>query len=92
VVADARAAGRTVIAVSHDLRFVADVFERVVVLRAGRVVLDATPGRAFAAENWETLRGTGLEPPTAAVIAGRLGLETVATEDALVAALAARAA
>jgi len=92
VVFDAREAGRTVIAVSHDLRFVADVFERVVVLRAGRVVLDAAPGRAFAIGNWETLRGTGLEPPMAAVIASQLGLETVATEDALVAALAARAA
>ena len=92
VVADARAAGRTVIAVSHDLRFVAETFERVVVLRAGRVVLDDTPPRAFAAANWETLRDTGLEPPAAAVLASRLGFTSVATEDALVAALAARAA
>ena len=92
VVADARAAGRTVIAASHDLRFVADVFDRVVVLRAGRVVLDAAPGRAFATGNWEALRGTGLEPPMAAVIASQLGLESVSTEDALVAALAAQAA
>jgi energy-coupling factor transport system ATP-binding protein len=92
VVADAKAAGRTVIAVSHDLRFVADAFQRVVALRAGRVVLDAAPAHAFAIGNWETLRGTGLEPPMAAVIASRLGLESVATEDALVAALAAQAA
>ena len=92
VVADARAAGRTVIAVSHDLRFVAETFERVVVLRAGRVVLDDTPARAFAAAHWETLRDTGLEPPAAAVLASRLGFASVATEDALVSALAARAA
>jgi len=91
VVADARAAGRTVIAVSHDLRFVAETFERVVVLWAGRVVLDAPPARAFAVGNWEVLRSTGLEPPAAAVVASRLGLEAVATEDGLVAALAAAA-
>ena len=92
LVGDARDAGRTVIAVSHDLRFVADTFERVVVLREGRVVLDGPPARAFAAANWETLRGTGLEPPPAAVVASRLGLESVATEDALVAALVAQTA
>jgi energy-coupling factor transport system ATP-binding protein len=92
VVADTRAAGRTVIAVSHDLRFVAQTFERVVVLRAGQIVLDDVPGRAFTAEQWEKLRSTGLEPPTAAVLASRLGFDAVATEDALVGALAAQAA
>lgn len=92
VVADVHAAGRTVIAVSHDLRFVAETFERVVVLRAGRIVLDDAPGRAFASGHWETLRTTGLEPPTAAVLASRLGFDSVATEDALVAAVAAQAA
>jgi len=92
VVAEAHAAGRTVIAVSHDLRFVAETFERVVVLRAGRVVLDDTPARTFAAEHWDTLRDTGLEPPLAAVVASRLGLKSVATEEALVAALAGRSA
>jgi energy-coupling factor transport system ATP-binding protein len=92
VVAQAHAAGRTVIAVSHDLRFVAETFERVVVLRAGRIVLDDSPGRAFEAGHWDTLRSTGLEPPMAAVLASRLGIEGVATEDALVTALAAQAA
>jgi energy-coupling factor transport system ATP-binding protein len=91
VVASVRATGRTVIAVSHDLRFVADTFERVVVLRAGRVVLDAPPAEAFASPNWSVLGETGLEPPPAAVVADRLSLPGVATEDALVAALAAKA-
>jgi energy-coupling factor transport system ATP-binding protein len=92
VVAQAHAAGRTVIAVSHDLRFVAETFERVVVLRAGRIVVDDTPGNAFRAERWDTLASTGLEPPGAAVLARGLGFEGVATEGALVAALAAQPA
>ncbi|MGH2488487.1 MAG: energy-coupling factor ABC transporter ATP-binding protein [Candidatus Limnocylindria bacterium] len=92
LVTDARAAGRTVIAVSHDLRFVAETFERVVVLRGGRVVLDETPARAFASGQWQALRDTGLEPPMAAVLGARLGYASVATEEALVAAMAATAA
>jgi energy-coupling factor transport system ATP-binding protein len=81
--------GRTVIAVSHDLRFVAETFPRVVVLRAGRVVLDGSPAEVFAAPAWEALRSTGLEPPTAAVLGEQLGVGPVATEADLVAALAA---
>jgi energy-coupling factor transport system ATP-binding protein len=41
--------GRTVIGISHNLRFVADAFERVVVLAAGRVVLDGPPSRVLVA-------------------------------------------
>jgi energy-coupling factor transport system ATP-binding protein len=89
VVAAVSAEGRTVIAISHDLRFVAETFGRVVVLRAGRVVLDGPPEEAFAAGAWDTLRGTGLEPPAAAVLAERLGVGPVATEAALVRALVA---
>jgi energy-coupling factor transport system ATP-binding protein len=89
VVAQAHAAGRTVIAVSHDLRFVAETFERVVVLRAGQVVIDGPPRKTFGDENWDTLANTGLEPPAAAVLAHRLNIDGVATEDALVASLAA---
>jgi energy-coupling factor transport system ATP-binding protein len=81
--------GRTVIAISHDLRFVAETFGRVVVLRAGRIVLDGTGAEVFAAGAWETLRGTGLEPPVAAVLAERLGVGPLATEAALVRALVA---
>ncbi len=83
--------GRTVIAVSHDLRFVAETFPRVVVLRAGRVILDASPGEAFDATNGDVLRSTGLEPPPVAVLADQLGVRGVSTESGLVAALAADA-
>ena len=41
--------GRTVVGISHNLQFVADAFERVVVLAAGRVVLDGPPSRVLAA-------------------------------------------
>ncbi len=88
-VGTAKAAGRTVITISHDMRFVARACDRVVVLRDGMVILDAPPGEAFSNANWETLRSTGLEPPFAAVAAHRLGLGAVATEEALVSALAA---
>lgn len=88
VIADAHAAGRTVIAISHDMRFVAETFERVVVMRAGAVVLDGPPTSVFAASAWETLAETYLEPPLAAVIGERLGLGSTPTDEELVAALA----
>ena len=55
-------AGRTVIAISHDMRFVAETFARVVVMRAGEVALDGPPAEVFAERNWETLASTFLEP------------------------------
>ena len=89
IVAELSAAGRTVIAVSHDMRFVAESFERVVVMREGRIVLDGTPSEAFAEAAWPTLASTYLEPPLAARVGARLGLGATPTESALVAALAA---
>ena len=79
--------GRTVVAISHDMRFVAESFERVVVMRDGRVVLDGTPEEAFAEPAWETLASTFLEPPLAARIGARLGLGPTPTDVALLAAL-----
>jgi energy-coupling factor transport system ATP-binding protein len=82
------AEGRTIVAISHDMRFVAEVFERVVVLRAGRIVLDSTPDAVFSADAWEALRSTHLEPPLAARVGQRLGLGSTPTDDALIARLA----
>jgi energy-coupling factor transport system ATP-binding protein len=90
VVARAGQAGRTVIAISHDMRFVAECFERVVVMREGRVVLDGPPSAVFAEKAWKELRGTNLEPPVAARMGARLGLGSTPTEDSLVSALRAR--
>ncbi|HEX5451545.1 MAG TPA: ABC transporter ATP-binding protein, partial [Candidatus Limnocylindrales bacterium] len=66
--------GRTVIGISHDMRFVAETFERAVVMRAGTVVADGTPTEVFAEPDWPTLASTYLEPPLAARAGARLGL------------------
>jgi energy-coupling factor transport system ATP-binding protein len=88
VIDEVSAAGRTVIAISHDMRFVAEGFERVVVMRAGRVVLDGPPGSVFAPDAWETLASTYLEPPLPAVVGARSGLGATPTDAELLRALA----
>jgi energy-coupling factor transport system ATP-binding protein len=90
IVADLAAAGRTVVAISHDMRFVADGFERVVVMRDGRIVLDGSPADVFAEPAWPTLESTFLEPPLAARIGARLGLGPTPTDETLLAALRER--
>jgi len=90
VVAVAAGEGRTVIAISHDMRFVAECFRRVVVMRAGRVILDGTPDVVFGEASWDELRATYLAPPFAAVAGARLGLGATPTALAFVAALGQR--
>ena len=90
IVADLAAAGRTVVAISHDMRFVAEAFGRVVVMREGRIVLDGAPDEVFAEAAWPTLASTFLEPPLAARVGARLGLGATPTDEELVEALAAR--
>ena len=90
LVAELGAAGRTVIAISHDIRFVAESFERVVVMGRGRVLLDGSPAEVFDEPAWPTLSATKLSPPLPSRIGSRLGLGSTPTEDALVAALVAR--
>jgi energy-coupling factor transport system ATP-binding protein len=90
IVADLAAAGRTVVAISHDMRFVAEAFARIVVMRDGRIVLDGPPDEVFAEAAWPTLASTFLEPPLAARVGARMGLGATPTDDRLVEALAAR--
>ncbi len=52
--------GRTVIAITHDLAFAAEAFERVVVMRDGSIVDDGPPGRVLGAGNEALLASTGL--------------------------------
>jgi energy-coupling factor transport system ATP-binding protein len=89
IVAALAAEGRTVITISHDMRFVAETFRRVVVMRAGRIVLDGTPADVFGEPSWDVLASTYLEPPLAARVGARLGLGSTPTEASLVAALQA---
>jgi energy-coupling factor transport system ATP-binding protein len=92
ICADLAAERRTVIAISHDMRFVAETFERVVVMREGRVALDGATADVFAEASWPTLASTYLEPPYAARVGARLGLGSTPREEDLVQAIAARRA
>jgi energy-coupling factor transport system ATP-binding protein len=90
VIADLTAAGRTVIAISHDMRFVAENFKRVVVMGNGTISLDGTPEEIFDEAAWPVLQATFLEPPFAAREGARLGLGSTPTESALADRLASR--
>ncbi|MET0773097.1 MAG: ABC transporter ATP-binding protein, partial [Candidatus Limnocylindrales bacterium] len=85
------AEGRTVIAISHDMAFVAEHFQRVVAMRAGSVVLDGRPAEVFAEASWPALESTYLEPPHSARVGARLGLGSTPTVGSVVDALGARA-
>jgi energy-coupling factor transport system ATP-binding protein len=82
--------GRTVIAISHDMRFVAESFARVIVMGEGRVILDGAPSEVFAESAWPVLASTFLEPTHAARVGSRLGLGSTPTEASLVEALSVR--
>jgi energy-coupling factor transporter ATP-binding protein EcfA2 len=62
------------------MRFVAESFERVVVMREGRVILDGTPAEVFAERSWPALGSTFLEPTLAARVGARLGLGSTPTD------------
>jgi energy-coupling factor transport system ATP-binding protein len=83
------AAGRTVIAISYDMRFVAESFGRIVVMGGGRVLMDGTPAEVFAESAWPVLASTYLEPTYAARVGARMGVGSTPTEDSLVEALSA---
>ncbi len=55
--------GKAVISILHDMDFVYDCFERVVVLADGEVIADADGEAVF--QNEELLKRAGLEPPGA---------------------------
>ena len=90
IVHEVAAEGRTVIAISHDMRFVAETFGRVIVMGSGRVLLDGTPAEVFGEAAWPILASTYVEPPLAARAGARLGLGATPTESALMDALSAR--
>lgn len=89
VVQAMRAAGRTVVAITHDMEFAATGFGRIVVMRDGVVVADGPPDTVFAPGNRELLASTGLTPPPAARIAARMRLPVVPLDaEGLLAAIA----
>ncbi len=74
VVAALREEGKTIIAISHDIDFVAAHFERVIVMGQGRVLADGDPASIFSQA--ELLASTDVEPPQMTRLAARLGLDT----------------
>jgi energy-coupling factor transport system ATP-binding protein len=87
IVRDLAAEDRTVVAISHDMRFAAESFDRVVVMRSGSVVLDGSPEAVFAEPNWPTLASTYLDPTLPAVVGARLEVGSTPTEASLIEAL-----
>jgi hypothetical protein len=63
----------------------------VIVMRAGRIVLEGAPAEVFAGRHRDVLGSTFLEPPLAAIVGERIGAGSTPTDASLVAALRARA-
>jgi energy-coupling factor transport system ATP-binding protein len=70
-----REQGKTVIAISHDIDFVAENFPRIVVMGQGQILLDGPAGEVFAQE--EVLSSTYVQPPQLARLGTRLELSEV---------------
>jgi energy-coupling factor transport system ATP-binding protein len=70
IVGELRDRGTTIVCVSHDMRLIADVADRLVVLGAGRIIADGPPLAVFADE--PAMLAAGLEPPQATALALRL--------------------
>lgn len=64
-----REQGTTVVCVSHDMPLLADVVERVIVMKSTRIIADATPREVFADK--ELMARTNLQAPQATEIALR---------------------
>lgn len=87
VIAELKREGKTVIAITHDIDFCAENFERVMALSNGQVLLDG-PAREVLGEE-ETLARTYVEPPQLTRLGKRLGLkDTVTTQEEFLQSLA----
>jgi energy-coupling factor transport system ATP-binding protein len=83
-----RGAGRTVVAITHDMEFAAAHFGRILVMRDGRIAADGPPSEVFAPGRSALLASTGLDAPPAARLGAALGLGSTPTFAILLAALA----
>lgn len=86
-----RDAGRSAIAITHDMEFAAATFNRIVVMRLGEVIADGPPTTVLTAANADLLASTGVTPPPTARVAAALGLaDTPVDVEGLLAALRVR--
>lgn len=67
--------GKLVLAILHDMDFVAECFERVIVMAQGKVLADGTPREVFCRN--EILAGARLTLPHVTELCRRLGYEGV---------------
>lgn len=67
--------GKLVLAILHDMDFVAAVFERVLVFSQGKLILDGSAKEVFS--NREALRAAGLEQPGITRLGQELGYKEV---------------
>ncbi len=75
VIAALRGRGKTVIAITHDIDFCAENFERIIALGQGQVLLDGSSQEVLGQE--ETLALTFVDPPQLTRLGKRLGLPGV---------------
>lgn len=69
------AQGKLVLAILHDMDFVAECFDRVVVMAQGQVVADSSPRQVFA--DSAALQAARLDPPHVTQLCTRLGYDGV---------------
>ncbi len=77
IVGELHAEGRTVIAITHDMDFCAEVFDRIVVMAQGKIVADGTPSAVFG--RTDELELARVEPPQLTRLGNALGLSGVLT-------------
>jgi len=76
-VGQASLAGRTVVVVSHNMKLIADLTERIVIMSEGRVVLDGNTKETVSDPS--VMARAGLVPPPVVLLARRLGLGEAAS-------------
>jgi energy-coupling factor transport system ATP-binding protein len=83
--------GRAIVAITHDMRLVAERAQRSIVMLDGKLIFDGTPAALFADAG--LLRRAGLRPPPITEVGFRLGLAPpILSVDDLVRALEPREA
>lgn len=78
VVGELHGEGRTVVAITHDMDFCAENFDRVLVMADGRVLVDAPPAEAFT--RLDALEAAHVEPPQLERLRTALGMPDPVTD------------
>ena len=74
IVGELHAEGRTVVAITHDMDFCAENFDRVLVMADGKVIADGDPDHAFT--RLDALEEAHVEPPQLERLRTALGWKT----------------